>query len=156
MSGPKILWYGKSILDCGLWPWLVCVIKGSWPIMSIFWGPFFHFFEKKNFSEKPFFLGLKLEWNLSVNTERSGTDYCWLYCGRNHGEMYAKFGKKKRLTIRSSLVHELYSFGNSGVSPDLACYIQHPFRIIESEHFLFRNHNIDPPITYWIPSYALT
>ena len=95
MSGPKILWYGKSILDCGLWPWLVCVIKGSWPIMSNFWGPFFHFFEKKNFSEKPFFLGLKLEWNLSVNTERSGTDYCWLYCGRNHGEMYAKFGKKK-------------------------------------------------------------
>ena len=57
------------------------------PIFSLFW--------KKKFSEKPFFLGLKLEWNLSVNTERSGTDYCWLYCGRNHGEMYAKFGKKK-------------------------------------------------------------
>ena len=32
------------------------------------------------FSEKPFFFGLKFEWNLSVNTERSGTDYCWLYC----------------------------------------------------------------------------
>ena len=40
------------------------------------------------------------------------------------------------------------SFGNSGASPDFACYIQHPFRIIESEHFLFRNHNIDPPITH--------
>ena len=26
-------------------------------------------------------LGLKFEGNLSVNTERSGTDYCWLYCG---------------------------------------------------------------------------
>ena len=31
------------------------------------------------FSEKTFFLGLKFEWNLSVNTERLGTDYCWLY-----------------------------------------------------------------------------
>ena len=32
-------------------------------------------------SEKTgFFLGLTFEWNLSVNTWRSGTDYCWLYC----------------------------------------------------------------------------
>ena len=30
--------------------------------------------------KKQFFLGLKFEWNLSVNTWRSGTDYCWLYC----------------------------------------------------------------------------
>ena len=41
----------------------------------------FFFLGRIFFSEKPFFLGLKFEWNLSVNTERSGTDYCWLYCG---------------------------------------------------------------------------
>ena len=35
------------------------------------------------FFRKTIFLGLKFEWNLSVNTERSGTDYCWLYCGKN-------------------------------------------------------------------------
>jgi hypothetical protein len=28
-------------------------------------------------------IGLKFEWNLSVNTERSGKDYCWLYCVLN-------------------------------------------------------------------------
>ena len=42
-----------------------------------FWGRFF-FFHKTLFV-----LGLKFEWNLSVNTERSGPDYCWLYCGTN-------------------------------------------------------------------------
>ena len=34
------------------------------------------------FFRKTIFLGLKFEWNLSVNTERSGTDYCWLYCAK--------------------------------------------------------------------------
>ena len=49
MSGPKIFWYGKSILGCGQWPGLDSGKKGSGPIMSNFWGPFFHFFGvKKN------------------------------------------------------------------------------------------------------------
>ena len=30
--------------------------------------------------KKNIFLGLKFEWNLSVNIWGSGTDYCWLYC----------------------------------------------------------------------------
>ena len=47
MSGPEISWYGKSILGCGLWPGLVSGKKGSGPIMSNFWGPFFHFFGVK-------------------------------------------------------------------------------------------------------------
>ena len=34
----------KSILGFGLWSGLDCEIKGSGPIMSNFWGPFFHFF----------------------------------------------------------------------------------------------------------------
>ena len=47
MSGPKISKYGKSILGCGLWPGLDCGKKGSGPIMSNFWGLFFHFFGVK-------------------------------------------------------------------------------------------------------------
>ena len=48
------------------------------PVFSLFRGLFWKdfFFLQKNH----FFLGLKFEWNLSVNTERSETDYCWLYC----------------------------------------------------------------------------
>ena len=34
--------------------------------------------------KKTFFLGLKFEWNLSVNIWRSGTDYCWLYWDLAH------------------------------------------------------------------------
>ena len=44
MSGPEISLYEKSILGCGLWSGLDCGIKGSGPIMSNFWGQFFHFF----------------------------------------------------------------------------------------------------------------
>ena len=44
-------------------------------VKKIFLGGFSFFFQKNHFH-----LGLKFEWNLSVNTERSGTDYCWLYC----------------------------------------------------------------------------
>jgi hypothetical protein len=33
----------------GRWSGLDCEIKGSGPIMSNFWGPFFHFFGVKNF-----------------------------------------------------------------------------------------------------------
>jgi hypothetical protein len=40
MSGPKISWYEKSILGCGLWSGLDCEIKGFGPIMSNFLGPF--------------------------------------------------------------------------------------------------------------------
>ena len=50
-----------------------CIEKRQKKIFFV-WGRFF-FFRKTIF-----FLGLKFEWNLSVNTERSGTDYCWLYC----------------------------------------------------------------------------
>ena len=39
ISGPEISQYEKSILDCE--------IKGSGPIMSNFWGSFFHFFGVK-------------------------------------------------------------------------------------------------------------
>ena len=36
-------------INSGLWSGLNCEIKGSGPIMSKFWGPFFHFFGvKKN------------------------------------------------------------------------------------------------------------
>ena len=44
MSGPEISKYGKSILDCGLWPGLASGIKGFGPIMSNFFGFFFHCF----------------------------------------------------------------------------------------------------------------
>ena len=58
----------------GRWSGLDCEIKGSGPIMSNFWGPFFHFFgvkikKKKNFEnfflspkkwKNQFFLGLKM------------------------------------------------------------------------------------------------
>ena len=47
VSDPKIWWYGKSILGSGLWPGPYCGKKGSGPIMSNFWGPFFHFFGVK-------------------------------------------------------------------------------------------------------------
>ena len=43
MSGPEISQYEKSILGSGL----DCEIKGSGPIMSNFWRPFFHFFGVK-------------------------------------------------------------------------------------------------------------
>ena len=41
MSGPEISWYEKSILGYGLRSGLNCVIKGSGPITSNFWGPVF-------------------------------------------------------------------------------------------------------------------
>ena len=49
-----------------------------------------HFFFGKIFffQKNLFFLGLKFEWNLSVNTERSGPDYCWLYCGPVCSDIY--------------------------------------------------------------------
>jgi len=50
----------------------------------IFFGKIF-FFQKNHF-----FLVLNFEWNLSVNTVRSGTDYCWLYCGRGAFACYCK------------------------------------------------------------------
>jgi hypothetical protein len=40
---------------------------------------FFNFLNPKKWKKQFFFLGLKFEWNLSVNTWRSGTDCCWLY-----------------------------------------------------------------------------
>ena len=58
--------------------------------------------EKKKKNQKNlFFLGLNFEWNLSVSTVRSGTDYCWLYCGEND-EMQIEFREKmgcKQLVI---------------------------------------------------------
>ena len=47
---------------------------------KLFWGGEDFFFQKNHF-----FLGLKFEWNLGVNTVRSGTDYCWLYCVGEEG-----------------------------------------------------------------------
>ena len=52
MSGPKISWYGKSILGRELWPGLVSGKKWSGPILSNFFGCFFQFFMGK----KIFFL----------------------------------------------------------------------------------------------------
>ena len=49
MSGPEISKYEKSIQGSGLWSGLDCEIKGSGPIMSNFWGPFFHCLGVKNF-----------------------------------------------------------------------------------------------------------
>ena len=43
------------------------------------------------FQKKHFILGLKFEWNLSVNTDRSGTDYCWLYCAFRLAQYLNKF-----------------------------------------------------------------
>ena len=48
MPGPKISWHEKSIMGCGLWSGLDFEIKGSGPIMSNFWGPFFKFLWTKN------------------------------------------------------------------------------------------------------------
>ena len=56
MSGPEISWYGKSILGCGLWPWLVSGKKWSGPILSNFFGWFFQFFVGKKFFFFEFFL----------------------------------------------------------------------------------------------------
>ena len=63
------------------------------------------------FSEKPFFLGLKFEWNLSVNTERSGSDYCWLYCDSSHQE---KKMKLQELYSASSLFVLIIQFDLMG------------------------------------------
>ena len=38
----------------------------------------FFFLKKLKKVEKPFFIRAK---NATVSTLRSGTDYCWLYCG---------------------------------------------------------------------------
>ena len=88
-------------INSGLWSqWsgLDCEIKGSGPIMSNFWDPskksynffwkhysvrteklhntfftiFFSNFENQKKWKKHFLIGLKFEWNLSVNTWRSG------------------------------------------------------------------------------------
>ena len=42
---------------------------------------FFLFLKKLKKVEKPFFFRAK---NATETTLRSGPDYCWLYCGRNH------------------------------------------------------------------------
>ena len=47
MSGPEISWYGKSILGCELWPWLVSGKKWSGPILSNFFVCVFQFFMGK-------------------------------------------------------------------------------------------------------------
>ena len=54
----------------------VCTEK----LHNTFFTNFFLNFLNPRKWKKWFFLGLKFEWNLSVNTWRSGTDYCWLYC----------------------------------------------------------------------------
>ena len=115
MSGPEISNMKNQFWAVGRWSGLDCEIKGSGPIMSNFFGLFFHFFgvkifflnffentiasalkrciekrlrkkyffwEDYFFQKKHFILGLKFEWNLSVNTWWSGTDYCWLYCAK--------------------------------------------------------------------------
>ena len=72
------------------------------------------------FSEKPFFLGLKFEWNLSVNTERSGTDYCWLYCAYIHSNWRGFFFiplRQLNCADRSLPVVQLPTY-------DLACIAQ--------------------------------
>ena len=113
MSCPEILWYGESILGCGQWPGLDSGKKGSGPIMSNFWGPFFHFFGVKKFFLNffknisatalksyikwllhffLFFEKVEKSWknhffrakNATVSTLRSGTDFCWLFCGPSY------------------------------------------------------------------------
>ena len=48
------------------------------------------------------FLGLKFEWNLSVNTLRSGTDYCWLYCGET--ACFKKSCRRKKCATRTFFI----------------------------------------------------
>ena len=45
---------------------------------------FFLIFWTRKSEKNFFFLGLEFEWNLSVNTWRSGTDYCWLCCDNSY------------------------------------------------------------------------
>ena len=54
MSGPEFFQYGKSILGSGLWPMLDRGKKGSGPILSNFFGWFFHFFVVKKIFQKFF------------------------------------------------------------------------------------------------------
>ena len=60
------------------------------------------------------FLGLKFEWNLSVNTKRSGTDYCWLYCGIFYVKNHPNLSKKTPMKNKSLGAHFLLKkfFGN--------------------------------------------
>ena len=91
-------------MGCGQWPGLDSGKKGSGPIMSNFLGPFFHFFVVKKISsiffentieselkrcfEKRYFFFRKKHFfrakNATVCTLRSGTDFCWLFCGPSY------------------------------------------------------------------------
>ena len=69
------------------------------------------------FSEKPFFLGLKFERNLSVNTVRSGTDYCWLYCAFYNPESEIWAGVQK-IKIKNQIVKKcLFMLINTHLIP---------------------------------------
>ena len=111
MSGPNNFQYEKSILGCGPLVWAGLWNKRVWadyeqllrPVFSLFRGQkkFLKFFWKHHsvrteklhwkkvkkkfwggeiffFFRKNIFLRAK---NATVSTLRSGTDYCWLYCG---------------------------------------------------------------------------
>ena len=107
-------------INSGLWAvvWAGLWKKGSGPIMSNFWGPFFQFSGSKFFFEntlasalkscmKPFFLISKFflspdkvkkpsflrAKNLSVNTWMLGPDICSLICGHSQHSALAKIGK---------------------------------------------------------------